>query len=306
MQDNGNSKLPDLSGQSGLETIGVRRLPKAREWSLVLISQGIESTIVPNKLERGWLLEIQPNQLQEALRVLEQYERENPRRIWKGDFLGTNTVFDWFSLVWVSWCVLFHWVNASNPAWLNAGGMDSSKVFSGQWWRLATALWLHADLAHLGQNMAIGFVLVGLAMGMYGQGKALMAAFATGVAGNALSLLLNVKPFHGLGASGLIMGCLGLIATFHWFPVSRHPSPSAKKWLLTTAASAVGLFLMLGTSPGTDFFAHLGGFASGLVIGCLHGMLPQRWQKSSTLSFACGVGCFALVVATWWLAWTHP
>jgi len=50
------------------------------------------------------------------------------------------------------------------PTLIEAGDMDSAKVLAGQWWRLFTAVTLHADLAHLMGNITFGVIMLGLAM----------------------------------------------------------------------------------------------------------------------------------------------
>jgi membrane associated rhomboid family serine protease len=303
MQDQENPASGEKTGDFEIARITVRTLRRAKDWSLVLFSQGIESTILPKDQNDGWMLEVKSSEMNEALRVLKLYQKENPKQPWSRNFLGTGVVFDWASLGWVTICIIFHWLNFGNSAWREVGVMDSGKVLAGQWWRMVTALFLHADVAHLAQNMAIGFVLMGLAMGMYGKSKALLAALLTGIAGNALSLLLNPRPFNGLGASGLIMGCLGLITTHSWIPSDCKPSPTAQKWMLTGVGAAVALFIMLGTSPGTDIFAHTGGFVSGLMIGIAYAWLPLSYKQSKVLSFMAGFSAIGFTGIVWWLAW---
>src|ERR1035437_10950698 len=81
----------------------------------------------------------------------------------------------------------------------------------GEWWRLFTATWLHADLAHLAMNMVFGFLFLGLVMGRYGPGVGLLAAYLAGVGGNLAAWLVYGENHRGLGASGVVMGALGLL-----------------------------------------------------------------------------------------------
>ncbi len=87
--------------------------------------------------------------------------------------------------------------------------MDGAAVAHGQWWRLFTAIWLHADLAHLATNATIGLLLLGLAMGRYGTGAGLLAAYLAGAGGNLVAGLISLQPHRSLGASGMVIGCLG-------------------------------------------------------------------------------------------------
>ena len=79
-------------------------------------------------------------------------------------------------------------LSSRDPDFLTGGIMDSTLAVSGQWWRIFSAMMLHADLGHLAENLAIGIVLFGLAMGRYGTGTGLFAAYLAGAGGNVASL----------------------------------------------------------------------------------------------------------------------
>src|SRR6185295_492432 len=91
------------------------------------------------------------------------------------------------------------------------------------WWRLFTAQLLHADLLHFATNAVFGFLLLGLAMGRYGNGVALLATFLAGAGGNIVSWLVYGASFRGLGASGMVMGALGLLAAQSVALYKQHP-----------------------------------------------------------------------------------
>ena len=114
--------------------------------------------------------------------------------------------------------------------------MDSAAVARGEWWRIFTAIMLHADAGHLISNLSIGVILFGFVMGRFGRGTGLLATLLAGAAGNALSLVLNSKPFYGLGASGMIMAALGMLSaqTLRW----AGPAPGSwtrRLWALARA-----------------------------------------------------------------------
>src|SRR5581483_3365473 len=159
------------------------------------------------------------------------------------------------------------------------------------------------DLAHLASNAIFGVVLLGLTMGRYGTGVGLLAAYLAGAGGNLLSWLLSTRPHLGLGASGMVMGCLGLLAVQSvslWRRTSR-----AGQEFLGGLLSGVMLFVLLGLAPGTDVMAHFGGFVSGLLLGgVLAGWIRQLRKP---LFNAIGALMFvALVIVPWWLALQHP
>ncbi|HCL92528.1 MAG TPA: hypothetical protein DIC50_07070 [Verrucomicrobia subdivision 3 bacterium] len=278
--------------------IPVRSQRQAMDWSLVLISQGIEVTIDPGDEGAGWGLLVPRQDCARALQTLRQYRRENRAWPWQQPVFRPGLLFDWGSLAWVLLVVAFYGLNSRGD--LQAVGvMDGAAVAQGQWWRLFTAIWLHADLAHLATNAALGLVLLGLAMGHYGTGTGLLAACLAGAGGNLLAGLLSLQTHRSLGASGMVMGSLGLLAV-QSFSLWRT-STRAVKLVVSGVCGGIMLFVLLALTPGTDIVAHLGGFLGGLVLGVLLSLAPKMAHKLYA-NLACGVAFAILVIVPWWLA----
>jgi len=177
--------------------------------------------------------------------------------------------------------------------------MDGAAVAHGQWWRLFTAMWLHADLAHLATNAALGLVLLGLTMGRYGTGVGLLGAYLAGAGGNLAAGILSLQTHRSLGASGMVMGSLGLLAA-QSVSLWRN-TPHERKYLLTGLCGGVMLFVLLALTPGTDVMAHFGGFVCGVLLGSLFCLVPDLAQKPKT-NLLCGLLFTLLVLVPWWLA----
>jgi rhomboid protease GluP len=287
-QSHANSRIPAKS----------RR--QAMDWSLALVSQGIDTVIESPDQGTGWGLVVSAQDAERAFKTLRQYHAENREWPWRRELPWTETHFDWGSVAWVALLILFYGLSSRDPDFVNGGIMDSARVAAGQWWRVFTAMMLHADLGHLAENLAIGIVLFGLAMARYGTGTGLLAAYLAGAGGNLVSLQLNAKPFHGLGASGMVMGALGLLAAQSLFPETRRRT--SLKQTLAGVAAGVMLFVLFGVTPGTDIAAHFGGFVTGLLLGATLCWLPPKWSRSSKPNFLSGAFLAALVTMTWWLA----
>jgi membrane associated rhomboid family serine protease len=270
------------------------------DWSLVLASQGIETVIEDAGESGGWGLLVASPDCERALKALRQYRLENRNWPWRQSLPWPQTHFDWGSVAWAGLLIFFHWLSSVVPGFQVAGIMNSTAVLSGQWWRVFTAIMLHADVAHLATNLSIGVVLFGLAMGRYGTGTGLLAAYLAGIAGNILSLLLNAKPFYGLGASGMVMGALGLLAAQSLLP-GEHKRKSMKHFVSGVAAGIM-LFVLYGLSPGTDLAAHFGGFVAGLLFGLMLVHAPVRFSQSIKINLISGFLLVAMVVVTWRLA----
>jgi rhomboid protease GluP len=269
------------------------------DWSLVLISQGIETAIDYAEDGVGWGLLVAPHDCEKALLAIRQYRSENRGWPWSRQIFAPGVLFDAGSLVWATLLILFYWLSIARVGFRDVGIMDGQAVAHGEWWRLFTAIFLHADLAHLATNATIGIVLIGLAMGRYGTGMGLLAAFVAGAGGNLASWLVSGGPHRGLGASGMIMGALGLLAV-QSFGLWRK-SPQALKYAIAGIAGGVMLFVLLGMTPGTDVMAHLGGFVTGLLLGSLL-TVPSDVGRVGHINLMSGLGFGLLTILTWYLA----
>jgi rhomboid protease GluP len=279
--------------------IPARSRREAMDWSLVLVSQGIETTIDSDEIS-GWGLTVPENDYQRALRVLEQYRAENRRWPWRQKISRRGILFDWGSLGWALLISFFFWIQTHGTAgFQNAGLMDAASVSHGQWWRLFTAVFLHADLGHLAMNASIGLLLLGLTMGNFGTGIGLLAAYLAGVGGNVATWLIFAEGHRSLGASGMVMGCVGLLAAQSIS--SRSKNPHAVKYAVSGIIGGIMLFTLLGLSPGSDVLAHLGGFITGLAIGIPLSFAPNLARNLAANVFA-GLLFSLLVILPWWLA----
>jgi rhomboid protease GluP len=270
---------------------------QAMDWSLVLTSQGITSTILRSADEREWVLAISVLDRDRALAAIRQYQWENREWRWR-DLPWQGGLFHWGALGWCLTMILFYAADAYENGALSLHGMvDGAACRAGQWCRLFTAVTLHADVGHLASNVTIGLVLLGLAMARYGAGWGLLAAYLAGVAGNLTSLLVYPVTHRGLGASGMVMGALGLLAVYslaYWqYYESRRLFP-------TRFLTGVMLFILLGLNPQADVVAHLGGFIAGGLLGVLMIPWPVKWRQSNLLNWLTIILLAGLVIYTWY------
>jgi rhomboid protease GluP len=284
--------------QTATTGIECRSQAQALDWSLVLISQGIECVITHREEGGAWLLEIAEADFPRAKESLALYEREN-RTPWRREVKWTGLLFDVRAALWFVALILFHFSAESLQKNFHIpGAVDRAAVLHGDWWRVFTAVTLHADVAHLLANVTIGFVFLGFAMGCYGVGGAVLLSLLGGALGNVASLLLHEAPFRSLGASGFVMASLGLLAA-HSLSFGRHEKRTV--WIGRGVIAGVLLVVLLGLSPRSDVLAHVGGFIGGVGLGVV--ALPWRSQLTRHVSSAACLGVFlTLVVLTWMLA----
>ena len=290
--------LSEMQTQANIAYIECRSQAQARDWSLVLISQGIESMIVERAEEGAWLLEVVAGDESRALATITTYECENAT-VWRRELKWTGLLFDARAIFWFGGLVLFHvFAQTSHVNVTAAGLMDRNAVLQGEWWRLFTAMTLHGDIAHLAANVTTGIIFLGLAMGCYGAGHALLLSLLGGALGNFATFAVHSEPFSSLGASGMVMASLGLV-TAHSLAFAREEKPAL--WIGRSVIAGCLLVVLLGLSPRSDVAAHLGGFIGGVALGFCALPFAGKWMRSGP-NLAAVIVCCGFVLATWWLA----
>jgi len=284
------------NGEGGLREIPARSKRQAMDWSLVLASQEIE-TIIGH--EGNWALLVSEMDYERAIAAINLYQRENRGWTWRQKFPGTGLIFHWASIAPCLLFAAFFILSEKHNSSLKALGMMNSKAVSaGQWWRFFTAIFLHADAAHLIANVTTGFILFGMAMARYGVGLALFAAYLAGGGGNLAGFLAYPETHRGLGASGMVMGALGLLAVEG---IAAWRITRATHLMRRGAAAAILVLVLMGFSEGTDVIAHVGGFFFGVMLGIILHFAPKklRGDTANSLSIILLTGSMLLV---WWLA----
>lgn len=167
-------------------------------------------------------------------------------------------------------------------------------------WRFVTAIFLHGGLLHIGFNMWVLMDIGPMVEELYGSARYLFLYVATGVAG----YLLSSSVGHlSVGASGSLLGLIGVLlaATTGRKSMAAQALRSALiRWLIYLAVLG---FLTRGS---TDNFAHMGGLASGYLLGRL---MPDRTpadlserRRAEFLGWAAGIAIavsFAFMVVNY-------
>ncbi|MGA2248412.1 MAG: rhomboid family intramembrane serine protease [Verrucomicrobiota bacterium] len=280
--------------------IPTRNRRQTMDWGLVLMSQGIAATIDDGADGGGWCLWVSTADHPAAMRAIRLYLWENRHWHWRQPLPWRGFHFDWKIILWALLLIAVHVVSFASGRGVDiAGRMDSAAVRAGQWWRIFTAMLLHADVAHLASNVSLGVVLLGLVMGRYGSGTGLLAAYLAGATGNLAGLVFYPEPHFGVGASGMVMGGLGLLAV-QSVTLLRHGAVG-RKYVFRGLLAGLMLFVLFGLSPETDVVAHFGGFVTGLALGGVLVSLPNSWQNPQT-DAAAAIVFGGLLITTGWLA----
>jgi membrane associated rhomboid family serine protease len=161
---------------------------------------------------------------------------------------------------------------------------------------LLTAMFLHASILHIAGNMLYLFIFGDNVEDRLGHFWYLIFYLFCGLVASAAQIFVGPdSQIPNLGASGAIAGVLGAYLVF--YPGSRVRSIIFLGFFITIARLpafiVIGLFIVLQVVQGiltlqnpasqqvggVAYFAHIGGFAAGLLIALLLKPFMRDWGK---------------------------
>ncbi|HYH15739.1 MAG TPA: rhomboid family intramembrane serine protease [Flavisolibacter sp.] len=152
------------------------------------------------------------------------------------------------------------------------GGNFAPAVFTGEYWRLFTSLFVHAGVSHLVLNLAALFV-IGLHLEpLIGRGRFILCFLLTGLVAGTVSIWWHANTIS-VGASGAIFGLYGVFLSLL---LTGAAGKQLKMNLLGSMVFFVVVNLVYGLKEGIDNAAHIGGLLSGLLLG---GLLVVEWKQ---------------------------
>jgi membrane associated rhomboid family serine protease len=189
---------------------------------------------------------------------------------------------------------------------------SNAAIAAGQWWRLITPLFVHANLLHLFVNCYSLYVIGPQVEAPFGYARFLLLYLLSGAAGVVLSFALSPNP--SVGASGAIFGLVGALAEYLYRHRRRFGAFGRQRLMNLLAIIGINLFFGL-TTPQIDNWGHLGGLVGGALLGWLIGPeftvddpylpeprvvdrnpLARRWFAAA--AFALALGAAVSVVIT--------
>ncbi len=192
------------------------------------------------------------------------------------------------------------------------GALDSLLAGGqGEWWRVATAPFLHASFVHILSNGAVLLIIGAVLEKLIGRAWMAATFVVSAFAGAAAALMLNPPDLPTVGASGGIVGLLTAA-----FVLSFHPACHRSRWWLRVFALLLAGPALIPTAgtPGApsivDVSSHLGGAAAGVVMGfVLQALWPEEAERPRFPAFAANfaaVGFGAVAAAFVLVAWNYP
>lgn len=186
---------------------------------------------------------------------------------------GIGHSFAWLTpLIW-SATVLACFVNQA--PWVEAGLLTPrAMVDHGEWWRAATALFLHGSAGHVISNALSGILIFTAVVATFGRGRgwSLVAMAAIG-ANLAIAVAHYPSDYRSLGASTAIFAGVGLLTGRAIRVVARSRHPQRWRAMAVPLAAGMTVLALHGTGEANvDLGAHVAGFVTGLGLGFAFGI----------------------------------
>jgi membrane associated rhomboid family serine protease len=146
-----------------------------------------------------------------------------------------------------------------------------------QWYRLFTAMFLHASLIHIGANMFSLYFVGIVTERIFGRGRFTLIYFASGIIGGLVDYFFTSPNVASLGASGAIFGIFGAFGAFVILRRSllgRAAGALIGQWLFFLV---LNLYISVAV-PGIALYDHLGGLISGFILGAL--LIPRLVRQT--------------------------
>jgi rhomboid protease GluP len=276
---------------------------EAEDWALVLIAEGIQSTVI--RVEAGFTIQIAAADLSAAREILDSWQRERAERSSRITLpapRGATTLEATMAYACALALVAFHLgleSSGRSADFLDLGKSQAALVLEGQCWRLVTALTLHSDLPHvLGNTLFGGFFLSAVA-GRLGIGVAILSFVTTGTLGNLANALYYGSAHNSVGASTGVFGLVGVLAGLAAWQRHQTAAPGRGAWVAFAAGLAI--VAMLGSGgPRVDFSAHLFGLAAGGLTGLLLAApLASRPRPGPLGQGLAATAALGLILAAW-------
>ena len=271
-----------------------------RDQALVLSARGIRHQLLWR--EARWWLAVPEAQRELASAELGEYARENvavpkvapPPKIDS----GAVGVAAYLLTIWAVWLLDVN--GAFGWDWRGAGRLHVASIADGEFWRVLTALTLHADIGHIASNSLFGAVFGVFAGRCLGSGLAWAAIVLAAAVGNALNASVQPEAFQSIGASTATFAAVGVVAAFVW-RTGYYRQFGWRKGLAPVFA-AVALFAFTGVGgERTDIVGHLMGLVSGFVVGLVLARLGlERAGRDAQRFF--GLAALACIVIAWVVA----
>ena len=159
---------------------------------------------------------------------------------------------------------------------VNFGALYKMDLLEGQYWRLFTAMFLHAGFFHFALNSLSIFIMGSLAESILGHKKFLFIYLFSGITASLLSLTFLPEYAVAIGASGAIFGTLASLGVYFFLYRKQLGNFGKQNFNAVLILALINLaFGLMGS--GVDNWGHIGGLAGGVISALL--VIPKYIRR---------------------------
>ena len=297
--------MPNILKTDAVEAILQTRDPELSwTWSYVLTATRIPHDILLQ--DHFFTLLVPVHFKTRALGEIEGYLAESINGLGhdSGRAGGSERTIQPPTLLLIGTLILFYSITGpwnTDLYWFQNGAIDSTAILSQhQWYRLITALTLHADIVHLLSNCILGGFLLHFLLLLTGTGLGIFAVLIAGAAGNYINVLTPGPGHISVGFSTAVFSMIGILSMLSY----SHQNRVIGLRILIPLMGSAALLAMLGSAgERTDLGSHVFGLLSGLLTGKIL-CLPyiQKIRHSIMLQILLFFAALSLLGVSWMYA----
>lgn len=261
--------------------------------SLVLSSVGISHRV--SGTTGRLFLQVNAEDLHAARYEIETYQAENANWPPKPDnsLKSYEPLLQPPTLLLIGALALFYTVTgpwSGDSSWFSSGAGDAGKILQNhEYYRLVTALTLHADTSHLLGNCFFGGFLFHFFCRLTGNGLGLFAMVVTAALGNYLNVFVHGQNHLFVGFSTAVFAVIGMLAM-----LGKEQKLTNRYIRVIPFMAGAALLAMIGSSGertdlGGHLFGLLCGFGSGWLLGrpLLLRLREVMWLQGVLFTLSC-------------------
>lgn len=193
-----------------------------------------------------------------------------------------------YVLIVLNLMVFLYGVLYGNDELISMFGNNYELVQNGEFYRLFTCMFVHADILHILFNMIALYSIGPVVERYYGKSKFLLIYLVSGLLGSIFSGVFMTADSISIGASGAIFGLLGSICYFTYYYRA-----TLQGILRGSIMPVIIINLVIGfLSSSIDLSAHIGGLIGGILVSMAIG-IGDKHRKSDQIN-----GLIVLILMT--------
>ena len=195
--------------------------------------------------------------------------RSGPGRALRGGVSATNALLVAIAIPFVIEVILGGPQALFNPSaeiLFDMGAMQPIAVADGQFWRLFTAMFLHAGLLHVALNAYFFWLFGRMVEASFGRTWMVLIYVVAGFLASVASYAFGPVTTLAVGASGAISGVFGAFIAYNYR--RRQHAMNAANLRLALTLIVLNAVIAIGYSS-IDWRAHVGGLVAGFALGYL-------------------------------------